>query len=172
MIYELGHIYVIWDIKDHNLVYYGSTKNLEDRIKEHKKMRRNACTSKKIIERGNYEYAILESHENIDEYDLVERERWYILNKVCVNKKVPHRTRAEWYQNNKEKMAKHMKEYNQNNKEKFAKQKKEYYQNNKDKYSQINKQKVRCPHCDKELSKSYLTSHIKKFCKEQITHQP
>ena len=105
MIYKLGHIYAIWDCEDHNLIYYGSTKNLEDRIKEHKK-RRNACTSKKIIERGNYEYTILESHENIDEYDLVERERWYIENKVCVNKHIPHRTKAEWYEDNKEKIAK------------------------------------------------------------------
>ena len=118
--------------------------------------RNNDCSSKQIIERGNYEYAILETHENIDEYDLVERERWYILNKVCINKTVPHRTIAEHYQDNKEKINE---------------QKKQIYEQNRDKISQKNKQKVRCPHCDKELSKSYLTSHINKFCKEQITHQ-
>jgi predicted GIY-YIG superfamily endonuclease len=200
MIYKLGHIYAIWDCEDHNLIYYGSTKNLEDRIKEHKK-RRNACTSKKIIERGNYEYTILESHENIDEYDLVERERWYIENKVCVNKCIPHRTiaeyrqdnkqekakqnkeycqdnkekiveqRKEYYQNNKEKMAKKNKEYRQNNKEKIKECKKQHYEQNRDEILQKTKQNIRCPHCDKELRKGSLLKHIKKFCKGQITHQ-
>jgi len=135
MIYNLGHIYVIWDCEDHNLTYYGSTYDLNRRIKDHKNPG-NKCMSKKIIERGNYEYAILETYENIDEYDLVERECWYIKNKVCVNKNIPHRTRAEWYQDNKEKIA----EYRQNNKEKIAEQHKEYYQDNKDKMNEYSKE--------------------------------
>ena len=219
MKYEIGHIYAIWDCEDHNLIYYGSTNMIfEERMKRHK-ARNNKCSSKQVIERGNYEYTILETHENIDEYDLGERERWYILNKVCVNKCIPHRTIAEYRQDNKEKITKQRKEYRQDNKEKIAeyyqdnKEKiaerhKEYYQNNKekiaeyrqnnkdktkeynykyrqehkdemkkskskyyqehkDKYSQKNKQKVSCPYCDKELSKSYLTRHIKKSCKGQ-----
>tara|TARA_B110001452_G_scaffold187421_1_gene157795 strand:- start:549 stop:1262 length:714 start_codon:yes stop_codon:yes gene_type:complete len=141
MTYEIGHIYAIWDCEDHNLIYYGSTNMIfEERMKRHK-ARNNDCSSKQVIERGNYEYAILESYENIDEYDLVERERWYILNKVCVNKNIPHRTKAEYYQDNKEKFAKQSKEYRQNNKEKFA----EYYQENKEKlaeYYQDNKEKI------------------------------
>ena len=110
MIYELAYIYIIYDIEDHNLVYYGSTCDLKTRMYTHKCLKINTCVSKKIIERGNYEYAILESYENIDEYDLVERERWYILNKPCINKKVPHRTDAEYRQNNKEKIAEQKKE--------------------------------------------------------------
>jgi len=204
MKYEIGHIYAIWDCEDHNLIYYGSTNMIfEERMIRHK-ARTNKCSSKQVIERGNYEYTILETYENIDEYDLVERERWYILNKVCVNQVVPHRTKAEWYQDNKEKI----KEYYQDNKEKIAERHKEYRQNNKEKiaeYRQNNKdkakeynykycqehkdelneknskyyqkhkdkysQKVSCPYCDKELSKGSLTRHIKKSCKEQITHQ-
>jgi hypothetical protein len=156
MIYELGHIYMIYDIEDQNLIYYGSTKDLKIRMNKHKCLKTNDCTSKKIIERGNYEVAILETYENIDEYDLVERERWYILNKPCINKIVPHRTRAEYYQDNKEKLAEYYqdnkekiaeqhKEYYQDNKEKIAEQHKEYYQNNKEKiaeYRQDNKEKI------------------------------
>jgi predicted GIY-YIG superfamily endonuclease len=112
MIYKLGHIYVIWDIEDHNLTYYGSTKDIKERICQHK-CPSNSCTSKKIIERGNYEIAILETYENIDEYDLVERERWYIENKPCVNQVVPHRTLTEYYQNNKKKIAEQKKIYYQ-----------------------------------------------------------
>ena len=178
MKYEIGHIYVIWDCEDHNLVYYGSTNMIfEERMKRHKNQG-NKCSSKQVIERGNYEYTILETYENIDEYDLVERERWYILNKVCVNQVVPHRTKAEWYQDNKEKIkeyyqdnkekiAERHKEYRQNNKEKLKEQKKQNYEQNRDKISQINKQKVRCPYCDKEMIKASLTRHIKQFCKGQ-----
>jgi hypothetical protein len=156
MIYELAYIYIIYDIEDQNLIYYGSTCDLKARMCRHKCLKINKCTSRQIIERGNYKYAILETHENIDEYDLVERERWYILNKPCVNKKIPHRTRAEYYQDNKEKLAEYyqdnkekiaeqQKEYRQDNKEKIAERKKEYYQDNKEKlaeYYQDNKEKI------------------------------
>ena len=161
MIYELGHIYVIWDIDDHNLVYYGSTQNIKERMMSHKKPSNNYA-SKQIIERGNYEYAILETHENIDKYDLVERERWYILNKVCVNKCIPHRTRDEYYQNNKEKILKQQAKWLQD----------KYYHKHKDKINEQKKQKVRCPYCDKEFRKTSLKRHIKQSCKGQITHQP
>jgi len=178
MKYEIGHIYVIWDYEDHNLVYYGSTGDFKNRMTGHKNQG-NTCSSKQITERGNYEYTILETYENIDEYDLVERERWYIENKVCVNQVVPHRTKAEYYQDNKEKIAKHSKEHYQDNKEKVTKHNKEYYQDNKEKfakhnkeyYQNKNKQKVRCPHCDKEMNKFSLIKHIKQSCKGQITHQ-
>ena len=133
MIYNLGHIYVIWDCEDHNLTYYGSTNDLKYRMYRHKNVSNNNCSSSQIIERGNYEVAILETYKNIDKYDLVERERWYIENNVCINKNIPHRTTkeysAEYRQNNKGKIT----EYYQNNKEKFAEHRREYYQNNKEK---------------------------------------
>ena len=177
MIYKLGHIYAIWDCEDHNLIYYGSTCDLNRRINKHKQQG-NTCTSKQIIERGNYEYVILETHENIDEYDLIERERWYILNKVCVNKHIPHRTKAEWYEDNKEKIAKQKKKCYQDHKDERKDYMREYYQNHKDERNEYNSeyyqehrdkssQKVKCRYCDKEMSKSSLTRHIKKYCKGQ-----
>jgi len=149
MIYELGHIYVIWDIEDHNLIYYGSTNDFKNRMKQHK-FKNNVCSSSQIIERGNYEVAILETYENIDKYDLVERERWYILNKPCVNKNIPNRTNAEWRQDNKQEIADYHSEYYQNNKKKMAEQSKAYAENNKEKtseyrlkYYQKNKDKLK-----------------------------
>jgi predicted GIY-YIG superfamily endonuclease len=135
MIYELGHIYIIWDCEDHNLTYYGSTCDLNRRINEHKKQG-NTCTAKQIIERGNYEVAILETYENIDKYDLVERERWYILNKPCVNKNIPNRTNAEWRQDNKQELADYYSEYYQNNKDKMLDVVKKYQEKNKEKLKQ------------------------------------
>ena len=178
MIYEIGHIYVIWDIEDHNLTYYGSTCNLNRRIYQHKN-KTNICTSRQIIERGNYEVAILETYENIDKYDLVERERWYIENKPCVNKVVPNRTMkeysAEYYQINKDKMndysKKYCKDYYVNNKDKLNNNSLEYYYENKTKvndyqkkYREKNKhktyQRITCK-CGCVVSKINLNVHMK-----------
>jgi len=140
MKYDIGYIYAIWDIENPALIYYGSTGDLYHRMTVHKAPS-NTCSSKQIMERGKYEYAILETYENIDEYDLVERESWYIRNKQCVNIAVPHRTLAEWREDNKIKIAEYSVEYRQKNKDKIA----EYRQKNKDKiaeYRQKNKKKI------------------------------
>jgi len=148
MKYDIGYIYIIWDIEDPSLIYYGSTGDVYHRMTGHKAPN-NPCSSKQIMERGKYEYAILETYENIDEYDLVERESWFIRNKQCVNKIVPHRTRAEYHKDNNEKIAEYKAEYYQDNKDKIAEYKAEYYQDNKDKilehnaeYRQKNKDKL------------------------------
>jgi len=132
MKYEIGYIYAIWDIEDPTLIYYGSTIDLYKRMYNHKSPA-NDCSSKQIMERDNYEYAILETFENIDEYDLVEREGWYIRNKQCVNIIVPHRTLAEYRRDNKEKIAAGKSEYYQKNKDKIVEKNAEYRQKNKDK---------------------------------------
>jgi hypothetical protein len=160
MIYELGHIYMIWDIDDHNLVYYGSTCDLNYRIRIHKCLKTNNCTSKQIIERGNYKYAILETHENIDEYDLRERERWYIKNKPCVNEQIPNRTDAEYYQDNKEKIAEQTKKYRQDNKEKIAERNKEYRQDNKEKIAEKMNKKFVCE-CGGKFTKANAAQYKK-----------
>ena len=116
--YDIGYIYIIWDIEDPTLIYYGSTGDVIARMVGHKTPN-NKCSSKQIIERGKYEYAILETHENIDEYDLHERESWYIRNKQCVNIAVPHRTLAEWREDNNEKIVEYSAEYYQKNKNKL-----------------------------------------------------
>jgi len=141
--YDIGYIYIIWDIEDPTLIYYGSTGDVIARMVGHKTPN-NPCSSKQIMERGKYEYAILETYENIDEYDLVERESWFIRNKQCVNKHVPHRTVAEYYQDNKTRLAEYKAEYYQDNKDKIAEYKAEYYQDNKDKNKDKFQEKFVC----------------------------
>jgi len=73
-----------------------------------------------------------------------------------------------YYEKNKERIIQYQKKYNTMNKaqikeyqQKYSKQeevlqkKREYYQNNM--------KKETCPHCQKELSKSYLSYHIFKI---------
>jgi len=46
--------------------------------------------------------------------------------------------------------------------EELQKNKERYYKNRED-WNMIRNQRVFCPHCDKEVSRSYLNSHVKLF---------
>jgi len=96
---------------------------------------------------------------------------YYEDNKADINKKV-----KEYYKQNKEEIKEKMKEYREKNKEilkqkkkeyheknkEILKQKKkEYYEKHKDKINEMRKKIVKCSHCNKELTKSNLTRHIK-----------
>ena len=71
-------------------------------------------------------------------------------------------------ENNPEKVKEQRKKYYEKNKEKIKEQKKKYYEKNKEKIlkKEKTKERVNCPHCDKEMLKASLNRHIKKFCKE------
>jgi hypothetical protein len=67
----------------------------------------------------------------------------------CCNKYIAGRTKAEWFQDNKEKLAERMAKYYQDNKEKLAERMVKYQQENKEKiaeymakYYQENKEKL------------------------------
>jgi len=99
--------------------YYGSTKHYSRRKQQHKFQLRK-CTSKQIIERGNYEFIIL---EQVEDTQLLVRERHYITTFPCVNKQIPLRSNAQYYQENKEKIRQIQVQYYQENKDKL----KQYY---------------------------------------------
>ena len=106
-------------------VYYGKTsKELRVRIWGHN-IKYSTCTSKRIIERGNYKVDILET---CDESNSVEREGYYIRNFDCVNRCTPGRSKAEYHFDNKE----HIKEWNE------TYQKKWYIENKIKKNNQAN----------------------------------
>jgi hypothetical protein len=123
-----GYIYKIWDNDDPSLVYYGSTKQqVSIRMGKHRKIY-NPCTSKIIIERNNYQYATIEKVEYEDKFELHNRERWYIENNICVNKRIPNQTMAEWRKKYKQQMA----EWHKKNKQQIAIQRKNLYETNKE----------------------------------------
>ena len=68
-------------------IYIGSTKQtIKKRMKGHrsdsKDNNKNSCSSKQIIDRGNYIYEIL---EEVDNDILREREQYYIETTDCIN---------------------------------------------------------------------------------------
>lgn len=70
--------------------YIGSTtQSLEQRLNSHKHST-NTCKSKQIIDRGDYKIVLIEELENcVCIEELHDRERYYIDNNCCINKKKP-----------------------------------------------------------------------------------
>ena len=83
--------------------YIGSTKRtMKQRMKDHRKD--HSCSSRKIMDRGNYKYDII---EEVDIDILREREQYYIETTDCINvlnavytdenKKISQKNRTETY---------------------------------------------------------------------------
>jgi len=126
--------------------YIGSScqKKLCSRLTGHVR-KGNTCSSREIIEDGNYEIILIENFPCDSKDELHKRERYYIETLDCVNKVIPTRTQQEYYVANREQR----KEYCKNNKEQIVKKKQEYYENNRGKnieqakeYYETNKERI------------------------------
>ena len=155
-----GIIYKIYDRTDKKLVYYGSTeKLLSERLDRHlyqykywKDGNYRFITSFLVIDADDYDITVVERVEFDDKKELFERERFYIENNICVNERIPYRTpteryeaNAEYYKENKDKIAEQRAEYKKVNKVKISEQNAAYRKVNKDKIAewyQENKAKI------------------------------
>ena len=147
MKYDNGKIYKIVDNTNEYPPYFGSTiQPLYKRKSQHKAVNNNKCMSKLIIASGDYDIILVENYPCKSKEELLMRERHYIDNYDCINKKTPGRTGAEWYQDNKERILKkcknkiktddrkdYEKDYALKNKDIINKKSKLWYQDNKDK---------------------------------------
>tara|TARA_R110000796_G_scaffold242060_1_gene363985 strand:+ start:373 stop:927 length:555 start_codon:yes stop_codon:yes gene_type:complete len=167
--YQEGKIYkIVCNIT--NETYYGSTiKTLEERLRLHKYDKH--CMSREIINGGNYEIILIKNYPCKSQYELEEEEGKYIRDNECINKKIPHRTNKEYYEDNKNKINKQVKKWGENNKEKVNEYKKKYRENNKEKIKEwrdnnkeeINKkqkEKITCE-CGSIINRNHLARHKK-----------
>ena len=162
--YQLGKIYKI-ECNETGLIYIGSTaeptlaRRLTKHVqgyKEYKAGKGKYISSYIIIEHGNYDIYLIENCPCNSKDELHQREGYHIRNHECVNKKIPCRTRDEWYESNKESIYKRVKDYyienrdkmiesqrvyRKNNKDKINEQRKEYYIKNKDSMNERKKEK-------------------------------
>ena len=164
--YKLGKIYKLVS-NNTGKQYIGSScqKKLCSRLTGHVR-KGNTCSSREIIEDGNYEIILIENFPCDSKDELHKRERYYIETLDCVNKVIPTRTQQEYYVANREQR----KEYCKNNKDII----KEYYENNKDrikKYYENNKEQ-RKEYCknNKERILEQAKEYYKKN-KERILEQ-
>jgi hypothetical protein len=101
--------------------YIGSTTiALSARLSQHKKLFRNArtCLSREVIEGGDYEIRLIEDFPCDRKEQLLAKERHYIEAQDCVNKKVPLRTKHEWYMENRDELIRKQMLWNNANKDK------------------------------------------------------
>jgi len=182
--YKKGKIYKIVN-NENNKVYYGSTTQpLHKRMYEHRK-KHNNCMSKNLgVDLKDCQIILVEKIECECKYELEKRERFYIENNKCVNKRIPTRTMKEWreankekiaerkkkkyhknkeklkvkYEKNKEKIAIKQKGYRKKNKEKLNEYRKKDYQKNKEKILEKAKEKITCE-CGAFLTKNHLLRH-------------
>ena len=144
--------------------YYGKTcRTMKERMKDHKKQS-NDCTSKQIIDRGNYK---TEELEKCEEEQSLERESYYIKNFDCINRTVPGRSKTEYYFDNKERMNELGKKWYHNNKDECKKRFIEYREKNKEHCNQMsrewyynNNEKVKQYKLD---NKEYIKEYDKRY---------
>jgi len=136
-------IYLIWgkDQDGNILRYYGSTANFIKRKSQHKRNyerwvkagrpnNKIKCSSVYILDNGDWK---MEKIDEIigDRWEAKKKEGEYQKNNDCVNVCIASRTKKEWNEDNKEKMAEWHKQYRADNKDKFIEYLKQYYNDNK-----------------------------------------
>ena len=160
--YSKGKIYKI-ECNITGEVYYGSTTQhyLCDRIGSHRPSRRN-YSSRSIIERGNYNYKVIEYYPCDNKKELETQERWWIENNVCINKNIPTRTDKEWRDENKDKLYEYKKQYykDTSNKEHHLANCKKYKEEHKEELNKKQKEKFTCE-CGVIYARTNKARHIK-----------
>ena len=162
--YSLGKIYMIYpkvEDPDEGDVYYGSTTvTLSRRMTIHR------CQSycKILFDKYGVEKCFIEL---VEEYpcetkeQLNRKEGEYIRNHKCINKVIAGRTHKEWEYDNVDKLKEYRKQYNIDNRDKLKEYGNQYIIENRDKIKERDKQKTKCPQCNKELNKKGIPIHIK-----------
>lgn len=152
--YQQGKIYkIISDLTD--TIYVGSTTStLSARMAQHRRgykhfinTGKGFITSYEILEIDpDCQIILIENYPCNSKDELRAHERYHIeLNReICVNISIPCRSKKEYNEANKEKIAQrdkeYRKEYRKANKEKIAQNKIEYYEANKEKMDQYKKE--------------------------------
>jgi hypothetical protein len=145
----------IYKLVGSGLTYYGSTCNeLYKRLYWHKK--NLDCSSKILFKLGKVEIILVEKYPCNDKIELTARERYYIENNECVNKRIPNRTEEE--------KKIYIKEYKEKNKDIIKKKNNKYYEENKDIINEKSKEyKRKNPDKRKEYNRKYYEKNKDKI---------
>ena len=128
--YSRGKIYKIVDNTNGN-IYIGSTiQILKERLRKHKN--KQTCSSRLIINNGDYDIVLIENYPCESKKELEMRERYYILNNQCINVTIPGRTQSEYYHDNKEKIYTKQRLYVENHKEFIKEYQKDWNKKNRE----------------------------------------
>lgn len=168
--------------------YVGSTtkERLCDRLSQHRsnynkylKGKHHYVSVYEVLKQNNYTILLLENYPCSSKDELYAKEYEHIKNTNCVNMKAPKRTKAQYYQDNIDKMREknknyilknkqktldYAKKYREGNKDKIKETQKTYYENNKDKIqrkkAEWNTTEVTCE-CGITMKQCSIVAHKK-----------
>ncbi len=144
--------------------YYGKSKGGYNRFINHT-CKSNTCSSKQIIERGNYQFIIVE--DNIDILLLRDKEYYYITNFKCINNTIPYVVQDNKAKRHREEEKKRY----YNNQEFYKKKSNELYYKNHDKIRMDRNSKIKCV-CGLEYSKGNKMRHYRSnFHKNKVNEE-
>ena len=178
--YELAKIYKLVN-NTTKLTYYGATCSDLSKRKYFHKHKSNTTRSKLLfnLHPDDVEIILVESYPCSNKDELKMRERYYIENNDCVNRKLPYvpstkvETELEWkrvfYKDNKEIISLKQKDYYVKNSENIKARVAKYYAKNRDKIlirnREVGKHKVTCP-CGSIVTKQNFSHH-----KQTVKHK-
>jgi hypothetical protein len=156
VLYQNGKIYKIYCNITFR-VYYGSTcETLARRLTGHKSdykcylkdNKKKKRSSFMVLENDNFVISLVEEISCQNKMQLLQRERFYIENNICVNKNIPSHTKKESYNYyrivNADRLKESWKEYSKTysiiNAEKIKEKKKEYSIANADRLKEYQKE--------------------------------
>lgn len=123
-------------------VYYGQSADTVYNRFNHHKSKSNKCSSRTIIERGNYTWTVLEN--DVDVLQLRNREHFYITNNECINKYIPFIEGNGLKERNKIACNRLYAE-NEEFRTRLKQYSKDYYATNKKDINKRRKEKIVCP---------------------------
>jgi hypothetical protein len=132
----------IYKITSGDLTYIGSTceptlaRRLADHVSKYKRWKdgkNRLTTSFQLIEKGDYQITLIELCPCGSKDELTSRERYWIENMVCVNKRIEGRTKKEYREANKEAYAEQQKAWREANRDKKNEYKRAWRADRRDK---------------------------------------
>ena len=168
--YNNGKIYKIEPIVEHepHEIYFGSTTkeflsqrmaNHRDCYKRWKNEKYRKIRSFELFEKygiDNCQITLMENYSCNSKDELTSKERYYISNYGCINKRIEGRTSKEYYADNTDKLQK----YRDDNKEAMKEYFKNRYEQKKEEILQQQKEKLICE-CGCTIARGNMRDHIK-----------
>ena len=167
--YNNGKIYSIRS-RNCDLVYIGSTvQPLHKRLGVHVRNKRcyenendkgHFVSSYIVLEQGNYYIELVEEYPCSNREQLLMREGEITRDTECVNMRIEGRTKAEYYQDNRQEKLDAVKKYAKENPEKIKEKTKKYYLKNKEMLKERSGRPVKCE-CGSTVRYDSLSKHRK-----------
>ncbi len=138
--YQQGKIYKI-SCKETGEIYIGSTVHLQRRINNHL-AKSNTCVSRQIIERGNYEFELIEDYPCYTSRELHAREQHWIDNtENTINIHREYESKEAYLEHKKVYMKKFNEQYrNGERREELLNNSRQYHQNHRARQNELHKQ--------------------------------